>query len=209
MTLTELSKEDTHVLLKTFFKEKGLVRQHLDSYNEFIDHGLQEVVDEVAEIPIDVPESPYKVKFGQIWVIDPQSRITGSYAAEVDGSKHEIYPMEARLRNLAYAAPVALEMTPVINGSEQEHRACLHWKHTCDAKIKTLFSLSTITRSARATTWFPLLASEQMTLTWDQEGKILVPNEVIQAVLVLAVSSSIDSSISDFNFDVAIQCDGV
>src|SRR3990170_7346948 len=72
--LTEISKEDTHLLLKTFFNEKGLVRQHLDSYNEFIDHGLQEVVDEVGEIPIEVPESPYKVKLGQIWVIDPQLR---------------------------------------------------------------------------------------------------------------------------------------
>src|SRR3972149_6422545 len=87
--LTELSKEDTHILLKTFFNEKGLVRQHLDSYNEFIDHGLQEVVDEVAEIPIEVPESPYKVKLGQIWVIDPQSRITGPYATEVDGREQD------------------------------------------------------------------------------------------------------------------------
>ena len=103
--MTNVQKEDIHYLLKTFFNEKGLVRQHLDSYNEFIDHGLQEVVDEVAEIPIEVPESPYKVKLGQIWVIDPQSRITGPYATEVDGTKHEIYPMEARLRNLAYSAP--------------------------------------------------------------------------------------------------------
>src|SRR5271157_4287519 len=120
MTLTEISKEDIHLLLKSFFNEKGLVRQHLDSYNEFIDHGLQEVVDEVAEIPIEVPESPYKVKLGQIWVIDPQSRITGPYVTEVDGTKHEIYPMEARLRNLAYSAPIALEMTPVIDGREQD-----------------------------------------------------------------------------------------
>jgi len=118
--LAEISKEDTHLLLKTFFNEKGLVRQHLDSYNEFIDHGLQEVVDEVGEIPIEIPESPYKVRLGQIWVIDPQSRITGPYATEVDGTKHEIYPMEARLRNLTYAAPIALEMTPVIDGREQD-----------------------------------------------------------------------------------------
>ena len=111
--MTEFQKEDIHILLKSFFNEKGLVRQHLDSYNEFIDHGLQEVVDEVGEIAIEVPESPYKVRLGQIWVIDPQSRITGPYVTEVDGTKHEIYPMEARLRNLAYAAPIALEMTPV------------------------------------------------------------------------------------------------
>ncbi|MEM2099272.1 MAG: DNA-directed RNA polymerase subunit B [Candidatus Bathyarchaeia archaeon] len=115
-----MSKGDTSILLKAFFNEKGLVRQHLDSYNEFIDHGLQEVVDEVGEIPIDVPEAPYKVKLGQVWVIDPQSRLTGPYVTEVDGTKHEIYPMEARLRNLTYAAPIALEMTPVIDGREQD-----------------------------------------------------------------------------------------
>jgi len=78
MKLTEIQKEDIRSLLKTFFNEKGLVRQHLDSYNEFIDQVCQEVVDEVGEIPIEVPESPYKVKLGQIWVIDPQSRITGT-----------------------------------------------------------------------------------------------------------------------------------
>jgi DNA-directed RNA polymerase subunit B len=118
--LTETSKEDTHLLLNAFFKDKGLVRQHLDSFNEFIDRGLQEVIDEVGEIPIEVPESPYKVKLGQIWIIDPQTRITGPYVTEVDGTKHEIYPLEARLRNLTYAAPVALEMTPVIDGREQD-----------------------------------------------------------------------------------------
>jgi len=118
--LAEFSKEDTHFLLKAFFKEKGLVRQHLDSYNEFIDHGLQEVIDEVGEISIEVPESPYKVRLGQVWMIDPQTRITGPYVTEVDGTKHEIYPAEARLRSLTYAAPIALEMTPVIDGREQD-----------------------------------------------------------------------------------------
>ncbi|MCL1970593.1 MAG: DNA-directed RNA polymerase subunit B [Candidatus Bathyarchaeota archaeon] len=118
--MIEIQKEDTRLLLKAFFNDKGLVRQHLDSYNEFIDHGLQEVVGEVSEIQIEVPDNPYKVKLGQIWVIDPQSRITGPYVTEVDGTKHEIHPMEARLRNLAYSAPIALEMTPVIDGREQD-----------------------------------------------------------------------------------------
>src|SRR4030043_727494 len=107
-------------MLDAFFKDKPLVRQHLDSFNEFIDHGLQEVIDEIGEIPIEGPENPYKVKLGQIWIIDPQTRITGPYATEVDGTKHEIYPLEGRLRNLTYAAPVALEMTPVIEGREQD-----------------------------------------------------------------------------------------
>ena len=118
--MAETSKDDIHLLLKAFFNEKGLVRQHLDSYNEFIDHGIQEVIDEVSEISIDVPECPYKVKLGQIWIIDPHTRITSPYVTEVDGTKHEILPMEARLRSLTYAAPLALEMTPVIDDREQD-----------------------------------------------------------------------------------------
>ena len=118
--MSEISKDDIHTLVRSFLEDKGLVRQHLDSYNEFIDHGLQEVIDEVGEIPIEIPESPYIVKLGQVWIIDPQTRITGPYVTEVDGTKHEIYPMEARLRNLTYAAPIALEMTPVIDGREQD-----------------------------------------------------------------------------------------
>ena len=117
---SEIALEDLLLLEKSFFKDKGLVRQHLDSYNTFIDHGLQEVINEVAQIDIEIPESPYQIKLGQVWVIDPQSRISGPYITEVDGTKHEIYPMESRFRNLSYAAPVALEMTPIIDGREQD-----------------------------------------------------------------------------------------
>jgi len=116
----EISQDDLLLLQKSFFREKGLVRQHLDSYNEFIDRGLQEVINEVGEIDIEVPEAPYKIKLGQIWVIDPQSKITGPYMTEVDGTKHEIYPLETRFRNLTYAAPLSLEMTPIVDGREQE-----------------------------------------------------------------------------------------
>lgn len=116
----EISQDDLFLLQKAFFKEKGLVRQHLDSYNEFIEYGLQEVIDEIGEIDIEVPEAPYKIKLGQAWIIDPQTKISGPYVTEVDGTKHEIYPLEARFRNLTYAAPLALEMTPIIDGREQE-----------------------------------------------------------------------------------------
>ena len=116
----EISQDDFLLLQKSLFREKGLVRQHLDSYNEFIDRGLQEVINEVGEINIEIPEAPYRIKLGQIWVIDPQSKITGPYLTEVDGTKHEIYPLETRFRNLTYAAPLSLEMTPIVDGREQE-----------------------------------------------------------------------------------------
>lgn len=118
--MEQITEQDLLILQKAFFKEKGLVRQHLDSYNEFIEHGLQEIINEIGEIQIEIPELPYTIKLGQVWIIDPQSRICGPYIIEADGTKHDIYPIEARFRNLTYAAPIAVEMTPIIDGREQD-----------------------------------------------------------------------------------------
>ena len=131
MTAT-IQKEDIHDLLKTFFHEKGLVRQHLDSYNEFIDHGLQEVVDEVAEIPIEVPESPYKVKLGQIWVIDPQSRITGPYVTEVDGKTRNL-PHGSPTQEPRILSPYRAGNDPCYRWQRTRHRTSLHRQHPSHA----------------------------------------------------------------------------
>ena len=119
----KLTNEDIILLQDAFFKEKGLVRQHLDSYNEFIEKGLQEVIDEVGEIVIESPENPYAIKFGKIMILKRSNStkiITEPYITEADGTSHEIYPMEARFRNLSYVVPLSLEMTPVIDGREQD-----------------------------------------------------------------------------------------
>ena len=38
------TQEDAWVVISSFFEEKGLVRQQLDSFNEFIQHTMQEIV---------------------------------------------------------------------------------------------------------------------------------------------------------------------
>ena len=45
---------DTWPLLEAFFKEKGLVRQHLDSYDDFIEQKLQQVIDEATGIELEI-----------------------------------------------------------------------------------------------------------------------------------------------------------
>ncbi|PVX25091.1 MAG: hypothetical protein CW716_08715 [Candidatus Bathyarchaeum sp.] len=52
--------------------------------------------------------------------------------------------------------------------------------------------------------WVPQEASSSMILSWNREGKVLVPDEVVQATLTLTVSENIDSSITNFSFDVII-----
>jgi DNA-directed RNA polymerase subunit B len=117
-----INSEDAYLVQKALFEEKGLVRQHLDSYNEFVERGLQQVIDEVSEVEIEVPEGPYKIKFGRIFIVREIENdvIYGPYVTEVDGTRHEIYPMETRLRNLTYSMPLSVEMTPVIDDKEME-----------------------------------------------------------------------------------------
>lgn len=98
---------DTWPVVEAFLKEKGLVRQHLDSYNHFIEHGLQEVIDEVGGIDLDI--EGIDVKFGRIRLEEP-------IVTEADGSHTKVWPNEARLRNLGYMAAMKLEMSLVKDG---------------------------------------------------------------------------------------------
>lgn len=102
--MSDNEQVDNWRIVEAFIEENGLVRQHLDSYNEFIKHGLQQIVDETGIIE---PEGEnYYVKLGKIEVGKPSIK-------EADGSTMPIFPNEARIRNLTYASNIYLEMTIV------------------------------------------------------------------------------------------------
>lgn len=48
----EISQEDAWTVISSYFEEKGLVGQQLDSFDEFIQNTMQEIVDESANIEI-------------------------------------------------------------------------------------------------------------------------------------------------------------
>ena len=54
----EITQEDAWAVISAYFEEKGLVRQQLDSFDEFIQNTMQEIVDESSEIEIR-PESQH------------------------------------------------------------------------------------------------------------------------------------------------------
>jgi len=61
----------------------------------------------------------------------------------------------------------------------------------------------TVTLSVQATDWNPASASSYFTFDWNCTGYVLQPNEAVQALLTLNVSSSI-SGITSFSFDITI-----
>jgi len=106
--------ENFLTLLDTFTKEKGLVRFQIDSYNDFVTRRIPKVLSEIGTIKPEVPElGEFKIKLGEFKIGEPQVK-------EADGSVRPILPLEARIRNLTYSAPMFIEMTPVLNNIESD-----------------------------------------------------------------------------------------
>ncbi|MCS7121974.1 MAG: DNA-directed RNA polymerase subunit B'' [Archaeoglobaceae archaeon] len=102
---------DTKVLVRVYFTHDRIVKHQIDSFNRFIDEGLQRVIDEQKRLELDVPN--VYVEFGKVRVGKPEVK-------EADGTKSLLLPADARLRNLNYAAPIYLECTVYDEGVAQE-----------------------------------------------------------------------------------------
>lgn len=98
-------------MAKSFFTKDKIVQHHIDSFNKFLESGLQKIIDEQRIIETDL-EDTY-IKLGKIRVENPVVK-------EADGAIEKLYPNEARLRNLSYAAPLYLEMSVIVGDDEKE-----------------------------------------------------------------------------------------
>jgi len=122
------SQEAVWEVISSYFQKKSLVSQQLDSFNVFIQVTMQEVVDDAPTIEVRTEENhqpgadavneedreSYSFKFEQIYLSKPTMK-------ESDGFIQELFPNEARLRNLTYCAPLYIDVvkTIVLEGEEQ------------------------------------------------------------------------------------------
>ncbi len=103
-------------LLKSYFEDRLLNQFNIESYNKFINERMQKVVDEVKKVVPDIlPPGvrDFEIRFGKVWVEKP-------YILESDGTRRDITPMETRLRDVTYKAPILLEMYYLKNDVEGE-----------------------------------------------------------------------------------------
>ncbi|KAF9040463.1 DNA-directed RNA polymerase II, subunit 2 [Hymenopellis radicata] len=120
----EITQEDCWNIISSFFDQKGLVRQQLDSFDEFVQNTMQELVDENADLILDQAAQHsghdgddisrrYELNFGQIYLSRPT-------VTESDGTSVPVFPQEARLRNLTYSAPLYIDMTKKVYKGRDE-----------------------------------------------------------------------------------------
>ncbi len=103
--------ENKKQLIRSFVEKNGLIEHQIASYNEFIENGLQRVVDEMQVVNPEI--EGFEIHLEKIKVGKPSVK-------EANGQLRPITPNEARLRDLNYAAPIYLEMTPIKNETEME-----------------------------------------------------------------------------------------
>ena len=103
-------------LLKSYLGNGSIVKSDIDSFNYFVDVELQKIIDENKEIePTIIPHNidEFKIRLDRIWIKKPE-------IIEADGSRKDIYPIEARLRKISYSAPIYIEVSAHIDGIQRE-----------------------------------------------------------------------------------------
>jgi len=106
----------SNALLQAYFREVSPLNSNINSYNDFIERRLQEVIKNNSNIePTIIPSNidKFQIRLDKITVGKPE-------IIEADGSKRDLYPREARLRNLSYSAPMYLEVSVHINEIQRE-----------------------------------------------------------------------------------------
>jgi len=111
MRLEPKQQKEEHLLVKKFLEEHSLIESNIVSFNNFINHRMQEIVDELNQ---SLPSEDIEIKLGKIKVGKPQ-------IVEADGSSHFITPTEARIRSLTYSSPINVEITIKQAGQLDSH----------------------------------------------------------------------------------------
>ncbi|KAK6456072.1 DNA-directed RNA polymerase III [Scheffersomyces xylosifermentans] len=94
--------EDKWNLLPAFLKVKGLVKQHLDSFNYFVDVDLKKII-RANELVLSDVDPEFYLKYLDIRV--------GHKSSSAPGTKEVILPPhECRLRDLTYSAPIYVDV---------------------------------------------------------------------------------------------------
>ncbi|KIY47676.1 beta and beta-prime subunits of DNA dependent RNA-polymerase [Fistulina hepatica ATCC 64428] len=95
--------EDKWLLLPAFLKVKGLVKQHIDSFNYFVDVDIKNIVKANQKITSDVDP--------RFWVKYEDIRVGYPTRNEHDvGDKKPVSPHECRLRDTTYSAPITVTL---------------------------------------------------------------------------------------------------
>jgi len=104
MSTQPIDEKDIWKIIKNFFKKKGVVHQQIESFNDYINRGLQQVIDEEPDIIINPKKNQqFILHFGNVTILSPS-------IVEEDRQLRCIFPLEARNRDLNYDSAICCDV---------------------------------------------------------------------------------------------------
>ena len=118
-SIRELGEETINSFCKKasmlFFDEYGLISHQINSYNEFIHSGLQNVFDSFGDLTVEPGYDPSKkgegdwryasVKFGKLTLDQPKF-----WGGEGNLTEFKMLPRHARLQRMTYSAKMKIDV---------------------------------------------------------------------------------------------------
>ena len=98
-----LTEESRWNIIKSEIAQIGLLDHQIGSYNNFLNHGIETILE---RHPINIGNRSYNFKNAYI----PKPFIT-----ESDRIIHDLYPIDARNRDLTYSSPVLVDVVETLH----------------------------------------------------------------------------------------------
>lgn len=93
---------DKWKLIPLYIQSKGLVRQHIDSYNYFIEHDMRNILQANNRVTTDTNDQFY-LQYNNIYCGQP------SIQEDISTTTY-VTPQHCRLRDLTYSAPIYVDI---------------------------------------------------------------------------------------------------
>ncbi|KAL1702856.1 hypothetical protein EV121DRAFT_261627 [Schizophyllum commune] len=184
--------EDKWLLLPAFLKVKGLVKQHIDSFNHFVDADIKNIVKANNKITSDV-DPRFWIKFMDIEVGFPDRNEPEAH------DKKNITPHECRLRDITYSAPITVTFQYTRGRSIVQRRQTIGRLPIMLRSNKCVLTGRTEAQLARMTEcpldpggYFVVKGTEKVILVQEQlsKNRIIVETDPVKGIVQASCTSS-------------------
>jgi len=112
------SVADKWLLLPAFLKVRGLVKQHLDSYNHLVGIEMQQIVKANELVTCDADPNFY-LRFVNVSLGEPSDQ---EFHSERTWKSDRFTPQECRLRDITYSAPIKVDVEYTVGAARKLRR---------------------------------------------------------------------------------------
>jgi DNA-directed RNA polymerase II subunit RPB2 len=136
-----ITEDQQFDIISKYFNERGPSFHQFESYEYLVNNTLQKIFDECPPIRYETPKSIYKASFGQLYIEK------ASFIDEKNISRN-IFPNEARERNITYSSSVSVDITEEFWEYNEKTEKIEKIKHNINKKV-FLMKIPTMVKSSK------------------------------------------------------------